>query len=507
MLPNAALPNTAPAPYVRHRPELTLLYQVIEHHLPEFTEHLRERGHFLPKFVFQEFYDYLKCGRLEHGFVRVKCNSCRNELLVAFSCKHRGFCPSCGGRRMVDTAAHLVDRVLPVVPVRQWVLSFPYPLRLLYSTHPQALTRTLKIVLRAIETHLIRKAGLTRSSGARSGAITFIQRFGSALNLNVHLHMLIPDGVYTCEHGKPRFHTVAGPSHRELPTLLNRIIRRISRQLTRDGLLAEEAEQAYLDLQTDDTLDQFGAASLQYRVILGPNTGSRVLTLRNPASATSAGTVKPFTVARDGFSLNAAVSGQAHQRNKLERLCRYVARPPLALERLSVTDEGKLRYALKHPYSNGTTHFLFEPLDLLARLAALVPRPRVNMTRYHGVFAPNSTLRAQIVPGKPHKKRTTQTTTSNLPNRTSKPEMAKPTQLTWAQRLKRAFEFDVTVCPLCGGTLRVIARALARQHRPRHHRQDPYPHSTITRAACASANARFIYKFRSTKPGPCIART
>jgi hypothetical protein len=80
----------------------------------------------------------------------------------------------------------------------------------------------------------------------------------------------------------------------------------------------------------------------------------------------------------DGFSLNAAVSCQAHQRHKLERLCRYVARPPLALDRLSVTDEGKLRYALKHPYSNGTTHFLFEPLELIAKLAALVPRPRAN---------------------------------------------------------------------------------------------------------------------------------
>jgi len=139
-----------------------------EHHLPEFTEHLRERGHFLPKFVHQEFYDYLKCGRLQHGFVRVKCNDCRNELLVAFSCKQRGFCPSCGGRRMIDTAAHLVDRVLPSIPIRQWVLSFPYPLRLLYSTHPQAMTRTLNIVLRAIETHLIKKAGLTRTSGART---------------------------------------------------------------------------------------------------------------------------------------------------------------------------------------------------------------------------------------------------------------------------------------------------------------------------------------------------
>ena len=162
--------------------------------------------------------------------------------------------------------------------------------------------------------------------------------------------MLIPDGVYTLSHGKPRFHAVSAPSHSELTALLNRIIRRITRQLTRDGLLVEDADQTYLDLQIDNTLDQFGAASLSYRVILGPNTGSRVLTLRNPVTTTSASTSKPFTVARDGFSLNAAVSCQAHQRTKLERLCRYVARPPLALERLSVTDDGKLRYALKRAF-------------------------------------------------------------------------------------------------------------------------------------------------------------
>lgn len=149
--------------------------------------------------------------------------------------------------------------------------------------------------------------------------------------------MLIPDGIYTLSHGKPRIQAVTAPSQSELTTLLNHIIRRITRQLTRDGLLAQDADQPYLDLQIEDTLDQFGAASLQYRVILGPNTGSRVLSLRNPVNTAPAATSKPFTVARDRFSLNAAVSCQAHQRSKLERLCRYVARPPLALERLSVT--------------------------------------------------------------------------------------------------------------------------------------------------------------------------
>ena len=83
-------------------------------------------------------------------------------------------------------------------------------------------------------------------------------------------------------------------------------------------------------------------------------------------------------------------------------------------------------------------------------------RPRVNLTRYHGVFAPNSKLRAKLVPGKPRKKRNQKPDTSNQPVRPDHQKPSDPPRLTWAQRLKRVFEFDVTVCPLCGGTLRVI---------------------------------------------------
>jgi ribosomal protein S27E len=83
----------------------------------------------LPGYVQREFDEYLNCGRLEQGFLRVHCESCHTEQLVAFSCKRRGFCTSCGARRMAESAAHLVDEVLPEAPIRQWVLSFPYPLR------------------------------------------------------------------------------------------------------------------------------------------------------------------------------------------------------------------------------------------------------------------------------------------------------------------------------------------------------------------------------------------
>ena len=110
----------------RHRPEDTLLYQLVEQHYPRLDAALEERAQPLPKYVRQEFEEYLKCGRLEHGFLRLRCEACRAEKLVAFSCKRRGFCPSCGAKRMVESAALLVDEVLPHEPMRQWVLSVPY---------------------------------------------------------------------------------------------------------------------------------------------------------------------------------------------------------------------------------------------------------------------------------------------------------------------------------------------------------------------------------------------
>ena len=104
---------------------------------------------------------YLQCGRLEHGFLRLRCDTCHAEHLLAFSCKRRSFCPSCGARRMADGAALLADQVLPERPIRQWVLSFPFPLRFLLATHPALIGRVLGIVYRAIAAHLIKQAGYT----------------------------------------------------------------------------------------------------------------------------------------------------------------------------------------------------------------------------------------------------------------------------------------------------------------------------------------------------------
>jgi len=122
--------NGAKTGFRRHRPELTVLYQTVERYWPEFRERAEEQGG-LPKFVVKEFEAYLRCGRLEAGCLHLVCQSCGHSQLVAFSCKKRGFCCSCLGRRMTDTAVHLCERVLPAVPIRQWVCSLPWRLRFL----------------------------------------------------------------------------------------------------------------------------------------------------------------------------------------------------------------------------------------------------------------------------------------------------------------------------------------------------------------------------------------
>ena len=146
---------------------------------------------------------------------------------------------------MAETAAHLVEQVIPHVPVRQWVVSFPIPLRHLFATQPQLLSPVLQVIHRALSTFVIHQAGLTRAQ-AHTGAVTLIQRFGSAANLNIHLHCLVLDGVYCLTDGVPVFQPIPAPSTEQLQTVLSRIVQRVLKSLTRKGALIEEQGLPYL---------------------------------------------------------------------------------------------------------------------------------------------------------------------------------------------------------------------------------------------------------------------
>ena len=269
-------------------------------------------------------------------------------------------------------ADHLVKHVFPAVPVCQWVLSLPLRVRFLAARDPALASRLLDLFTRAVFAWQRRSARRTGVVDPRTGGVTAIQRFGGALNLNVHFHTLVPDGVFALgEEGPARFVALPPPGDEDVAAVLERIVRRVAKAL------AERAEE--LD-EGADALTSLQAAEVDRRT-------------RFP---------DPLQHARrsaflDGFSLHAGVRVHGNDREGLERLCRYVLRPPLALHRLSRGEEGALLYRMKRP-RGGSRLLLLTPCQLVGKLATLVPPPRVHGVRYHGVFAPHSKVRSRVVP-------------------------------------------------------------------------------------------------------------
>ena len=186
-------------------------------------------------------------------------------------------------------------------------------MRLLFAAHPQWLTRVLGIVTRALSGAVLKRAKLRPGREAQTGIVTFIQRFGSKLNLNVHLHLLVPDGAYTFEHRKPHFHRAPAPGPDELKALLDTLIRRITRTLVRAGVLVEQPEQPFLDLPFDSPIEQLCATAIRYLIAVGPQAGRSTMRLHDPSAVDDLPqSTKPFTAARDGFSVNCAVECEAH---------------------------------------------------------------------------------------------------------------------------------------------------------------------------------------------------
>jgi len=211
-----------------------VLYAIVRDHLEAFLAHAREtydRG--LPHYVEQAFRSYLKCGIFAHGFLRLHCDDCGRNLLVAFSCKGRGICPSCGARRMCNSAAHAVDRVLPAVPVRQYVLSLPFEMRRAAAFRADVATALGRIFIEAVSSEQRRAAGLAQCQPA---ALNHIQRFGGALNLNLHFDAVVVDGVFMRdEAGRVHFHETGAPSREALERIVRRVRDRTVRWLRKKG--------------------------------------------------------------------------------------------------------------------------------------------------------------------------------------------------------------------------------------------------------------------------------
>jgi len=242
--------------------------------------------------------------------------------------------------------------------------------------------------------------------------------------------------------------------------VLHKIITRTMKLLTRRGVLVEEEGSTYMadnDGDSDEArvLRPLQAAACTYRIALGPRAGQKVLTLQGAMPRET-----DFKQARcadsNGFSLHAAVRCTADDRQTLEQLCRYITRPALANERVQTNAAGQVVLKLKTAWRNGTTHLVMSPLEFMQRLAALVPRPRLHLIRFHGVLAPNAKLRALVVPQEPEAPAQESKTAECEANCAHH----RPVRLSWAKLLKRVFQLNLEHCPNCGGELKVIAAIL-----------------------------------------------
>ena len=195
--------------------------------------------------------------------------------------------------------------------------------------------------------------------------------------------------------GDPEFVAAPPLTDQDVQHISETTATRVVRLLQRRGLLEQDSEDSLW--QDEPLLASLTAASVQGTVATGERAGQRIRRrLVDPKEGIRGGSL---CFSSRGFSLHAATRIEADDRSRLERLCRYVIRPPLAAGKLRVLDEETLSFTLKTPWSDGTTHLVLSPLELIEKLAALVPPPRLNLVRYHGVLAPNAASRDRIVPG------------------------------------------------------------------------------------------------------------
>jgi len=357
-------------PYQARDATRTILFGCVALHWPRVARQAGRWGHPLPGFVHREFDSYLKCGLLEYGFARIHCHGCGEDRLVAFSCKGRGFCPSCGGRRMVEGATWLCERVLPAVPLRQWVITLPRALRYLLAYDGKllrAVSRTAILeIFRFLRLQARRVLGLASTRFALPGSVVAVQRFGSSLNLNVHFHALVLAGVYVLDaFGAPAFFELPPPTLADLNLVIARIAASVLAVLQRKGIWLEDTDDDPV-AERNPSLATLAQAAIRGTLVFGP-AGAKPVCLKNgpirePAQVERAGKAL-------GFTLDAEVRVSAHNRLHRERLCRYLLRPPLAKGRLHETTDGKYALELKTPWSDGTRVIFFPGDELVARLA------------------------------------------------------------------------------------------------------------------------------------------
>jgi hypothetical protein len=280
----------------------------------------------------------------------------------------------------------------------------------------------LHIFLRVVE-QTLRQSSPGAGPRARLGAVSFLHRFGSALNPHVHFHCVVIDGLFQPDaDGRVCFHEAVGLTQKHIAQVQEQVRRRVLRVFVRRGLLEPEAA-------------------------------------RNMRAWEGSG----------GFSVDGSIRVEAHDRLGLERLLRYCARPPFALERLAPIPgrEEAFVYRLPKALPDGKTQLRLTPLELLDRLAVLIPPPRVHRHRYHGVLAPNAPWRAQVTamaagtvaqaPSEAAPCLPPGSLAASTEERAAETVHRSYVRSLWATLLARIYEVFPLACPHCGAPMRILA--------------------------------------------------
>ncbi len=432
--------------YERRTPERSVTYQVLQEHWETFRDRTE---HPIPKFVKAEVEAYLRCGILAHGFVRTACEDCGHEELVAFSCKRRGFCGSCIGRRMSETSMHLVDEVLPEVPVRQWVSSFSWQLRYLMGYDRALASEILNAVAQTVRDRIAwrikHERKLASVEEVETGCVMFVQRFDSALRLNVHAHTLVLDGGYVWVDEKLVFHKLGDDddsvTQADVEWVAKRAWQRIEVILRKHGRDIDDV---------DPVAEQEPFLAEVYGHAISGRGTTKVLDEADETSPSG----KALLAQVGGINVHAERVIDGRDRPQLERLCRYAMRPPIAQKRLELLPDGRVYYEMKRAWKDGTVSLVFEPLEFIRRLCAFVPPPYSHMVRYFGILAPHALFRDLVVPKRPlvSGQQLSLFSSRDLPST----EATETSRIAWALLLKRVFKIDVTVCRQCSGDVRVL---------------------------------------------------
>ncbi|MDD5628859.1 MAG: transposase [Elusimicrobia bacterium] len=350
--------------------------------------------------VVQLFRKYIECGIHRFGVARYRCPKCGDDVFVPFSCKVRGLCPSCDAKRATVTMANAVDRLLPEQGYRQWVLVVPKRLRFLMDIHWELAGEVASILAREVELFLARRCG----EGAPAN-ISFVQRFGSRLNLHPHIHAVISDGVFFKEPGLfgdvLGFKAAGPPTEAEVTALTETLRRKVLRRLRKLGYLSGE------DVEN---------------MLAWPHSG---------------------------FSLHAAAYAPPGDRKGLQQLLYYCGRPAISVRNVSYYAEQNRVIYRTEPRGGESWSVVMEPLEFLRKWALLVPPPRKNLVRYYGALGPNSPLRGSLVEA-------ASDGTARARLREKKAAVCAELR-SWAACLARVFEVFPLICPKCSMTMVPVA--------------------------------------------------